>query len=79
MSTCPIECVNIVCNPSWLEKHESFVLTIVGLAGTGIGVLLSYCLNSRCKNIKAGCISCDRDVLPPDNLVGDVEATSNTA
>ena len=79
MSTCPIECVNIVCNPSWLEKHESFVLTIVGLAGTGIGVLLSYFLNSRCKNIKTCCISCDRDVLPPDNLVGDVETTSSTA
>jgi hypothetical protein len=53
---CPLHCINAGCpQPSFLEEHETFILTIISLAGTGIGVLLAYCLKSRCKKIKFCC------------------------
>ena len=76
MVECPIECVDrdLICQspPDWLEKHASFTLTLVGLVGGGLGVLLTYFLKSRCKNISLGwnCLSCEREVpeLKPDEL-----------
>ena len=43
---CPLECIEAACQEDWLETHETFVITIVGLLGGGIGVLLSYFLKS---------------------------------
>tara|TARA_R100001086_G_C11618856_1_gene198204 strand:- start:115 stop:339 length:225 start_codon:yes stop_codon:yes gene_type:complete len=63
-SDCPVHCVNVACTqPDWLETHESFVITMAGLIGTGLGVLLSYFLKSRCEVIRIGCIYCKRKVL----------------
>ena len=40
---CPLHCVNIACKqPSFLEQHETFILTIIGIGGSGLGVLLAY-------------------------------------
>ena len=63
---CSPECVNIACNcnhPDWLEKHNSFVLTLCGLVGTATGVVLTYFLKSRCEEIRCFCIYCKRKVL----------------
>lgn len=62
---CPIECVKSGCEspPDWLEKHNGFVLTLVASISAGLGIVLSYFLKSRCKNIKTPCCSCDREVL----------------
>ena len=60
---CPIECMQNLNPPDWLEKHNAFVLTLVGILGGGLGVLLSYFLNSRCKKIDICCAKCERDVL----------------
>jgi len=61
---CPVHCVNVACKePDWLETHESFVITMAGLLGTGLGVLLSYFLKSRCEVIRIGCIYCKRKVV----------------
>jgi hypothetical protein len=62
--TCPLECVNQGCpEPDWLEKHNGFLITLIGAVSAALGVLFSYCLKSRCKNIKTPCVSCDRDVI----------------
>ena len=69
---CPLQCVNLACkDPSFLEKHETFVLTLIGLCGSAFGVLFAYFLQSRCKKIKLCCgfMSCDR-VPPPDSEIG---------
>ena len=66
MELCSIECVNIGCpQPTFLEKNQTFLLTIIGLGGSAFGVLTAYFLKSRCKKIKIfwGCLSCDRTVL----------------
>ena len=63
MTTCPIECLQNLDPPDWLEKHHGFVLTLVGCLSGGFGLLLSYFLKSRCSKIKVGCISCDRDPI----------------
>ena len=66
---CPVHCVNLSCkDPSFLEKHETFVITIIGIGGSALGILLSYFLKSRCKKIKVCCglFSCDR--VPPVDL-----------
>ena len=61
---CPIDCVRIACpDPDWLEKHEGFVITIVGLIGGACGVLLTYFLKSRCKKISCWGLSCDREPI----------------
>tara|TARA_R110002126_G_scaffold111789_1_gene249727 strand:+ start:232 stop:459 length:228 start_codon:yes stop_codon:yes gene_type:complete len=61
MEDCPISCVNVGCTPpDFLEKHESFVLTVIAFISTGFGMLLNYFLRSRCTFIKFGCVSCKR-------------------
>lgn len=61
---CPIECVNIGCpQPSFLQQHETFLLTLIASLSGCIGIMFSYFLKSRCKKIEFCCLKCDRDVL----------------
>ena len=63
-TVCPIQCVKSGCSePDWLEKHNSFVLSLFATISAALGILLTYFLKSRCKSIKTPCISCDRDVI----------------
>ena len=71
---CPIECVKD--EADFLQKHSTFVLTtigsvsalLVGSISALLGVIMSYCLKSRCTNIKTPCLSCDRVPLNPDDI-----------
>ena len=64
MDNCPIHCVNIGCPAeSFLERHESFILTIVASMSAGLGLLLTYFLKSRCKRTTFCCIQCDREPI----------------
>jgi len=75
---CPIECAKMACPDSdWLEKHNAFLLTLIGGLGAGIGVLLSYFLKSRCSHIKFCCVDCDREVI--DLRASDTEVTSTSS
>jgi len=66
---CPIECMKTLNPPDFLEKHNSFVLTLVGLLGGGAGVLLSYFLKSRCTKIHCCGFGCDRvPIADPSQL-----------
>lgn len=79
---CSIECVNLACkDPSFLEKHETFVLTIIGLGGSAVGVMLAYFLKSRCKKIKVcfGLLSCDRVPIELPVETADVTVESSNA
>tara|TARA_E500000318_G_scaffold25856_1_gene25730 strand:+ start:41 stop:298 length:258 start_codon:yes stop_codon:yes gene_type:complete len=61
---CPLDCVRVGCpEPDWLEKHNGFLITLIGALSASMGVFFAYCLKSRCKNIKTPCVSCDRDVV----------------
>ena len=57
---------------SFIQENESFILTLIGILGGGLGVLLSYFLKSRCTRIKLGCIRCEREPLSvieiPENV-----------
>jgi hypothetical protein len=67
---CPLHCINVACKEdSFLEKNQTFLLTIIGLGGSAIGILLTYFLKSRCSKIKLlwGCLSCDR--VPPITVI----------
>lgn len=59
MIVCPIECIE----QDFLEKHSGFVITITGVISGFLGMLLSFFLKSRCKEISCWCIKCKRDVL----------------
>jgi hypothetical protein len=61
---CPLECVR---EDDWLEKHSAFLITLIGSISAVLGVVFTYCIKSRCKNIKTCCISCDRDVIEIKN------------
>ena len=61
---CPIECMSrdLICEspPDFLTKHGTFFLTLIGALGGGIGILLTYCLKSRCTKIKFCGLGCTR-------------------
>ena len=62
---CPFECINSGCvTPDFLERHGSWVLTvIVGVTGC-LGMVLTYFLKSRCSRIYCCCgVKCFRDVI----------------
>ena len=46
-----------------MEISESTLLTLVGLIGGGLSTLLVFFLKSRCRTVKCGCLSCERDVV----------------
>lgn len=60
----------IIIEPDWLEKHGTFILTLLGLLGGGASGLIMYFLKSRCSNIKLcwGAVSCIREPLPADMI-----------
>ena len=61
---CPIDCVNVGCDePDFLEKHSTFLITLIGSISACLGVVFTYFLKSRCKVIKTPCFTCDRDVI----------------
>ena len=61
------------------ELTPSFIITITGMVGAGLGLLLVTCLKSRCSNVSfcCGLIDCTRVVIPPSEL-GFVQATGST-
>ena len=61
MTECPIDCLRVACpEDTWLQSHESFVLTLTASLSALLGMILSYCLKSRCTKIKFCGFSCDR-------------------
>jgi len=73
---CPVHCISIGCpTPSFLENNQAFLLTVIGIGGSGLTVLLSYCIKSRCQKIKLCCglLSCDRVINDQPVTTLDVE------
>ena len=74
MIECPIECVRAACpDPDWLEKHETFTLTMTATVSAAITALLSYFLKSRCTKIKCFGLSCTRQPLDTLQFVSEPE------
>ena len=77
MIECPIECVRAACpDPDWLEKHETFTLTMTATLSAAITALLSYFLKSRCTKIKCFGLSCTRQPLDIDKYVSEPEVVN---
>lgn len=68
---CPISCVKSGCDdaPDFIAKHGAWLLTVVASLSAALSICFTYFLKSRCSKIKVCCISCDRDVLPPDGSI----------
>ena len=66
---CPISCVKSGCDsPDFVEKHGAWLLTIFGGVGGLFSICFAFFLKSRCSKIKFGCLQCDRDVIPADQI-----------
>jgi len=61
-----------------LPVTESFLLTITGGGFGFLGAFLVCLLKSRCTTIRCCCISCDRDVLPPNMVENAIENNIET-
>ena len=63
--TCPISCVKSGCDdpPDFLQKHNAFVLTMVGILSGALGYMLTYMLKSRCTKIQCCGLNCERKPL----------------
>ena len=73
---CPVQCVRAACpDPDFIEKNGTWLLTVIaGISGC-IGMVLTYFLKSRCKQIACCGIGCVRD---PVSLKADsIEITSS--
>jgi len=46
-----------------LGINATFIITMTGMIGTGLAVLLTYFLKSRCSKIKCCCLECERDTI----------------
>ena len=69
MTNCPLECLDpVICGPEpdFLDKHSTFILTLVGAVSACAGLTFTYFLKSRCNKIRLGCIECDRKVIELD-------------
>ena len=79
---CPIECISrgLICDsaPDFLDKHSSFVITIIGVVTGSVGVVLTYFLKSRCTEIKCFGMFCKRKPLETDIETISVESVSAT-
>lgn len=72
--SCPLECLE---RDSWLEKNQTFIMTCIGSVSALVGLLLSYCLKSRCHTIKCGnCIECDRTPIELNNAQIEIQTNS---
>jgi len=69
MTSCPIECIE----KTWLEKHESFVITLVGLVSGVLGLVFTYFLKSRCTKIHCCGVGCTRNPITLDASDVNVE------
>ncbi len=47
-----------------LPISESFILTAFGIITGFVGATLTFCLKSRCSEIRCCCVYCKRDVIP---------------
>ena len=62
--SCHPNCVKLGCDqPDWLEKHNAFLLSLIGVCSGVLGLCLSHILKSRCSKITCWGISCDREVV----------------
>ena len=64
MTVCPVDCLSF-CEESFIQKHETFILTLVASGSTLLGMIFSYLLKSRCSKISLCGLSCDR--VPPQD------------
>lgn len=51
-----------------LPISESFILTAFGIVTGFIGATLTFCLKSRCSEIRCCCVYCKRDVIPASEI-----------
>ena len=72
---CPIACVTAACpDDTFIQKHETFLLTVIGILSTALTAMLSYFLKSRCTKIKCFGVSCTRVPIPNVKVnVNDIE------
>lgn len=52
----------------FINTNSNFLLSTFGIIGMGIAGCLLFVLKSRCRTIKCGCIECERDVIPTEEL-----------
>ena len=69
---CPIECIDrsLICEspPDFLEKHSSFLITLIGIVSGSAGVILTYFLKSRCTEIRCWGMLCRRKPLESSDI-----------
>lgn len=60
---------------NFVEENSNFLLSTFGMVGLCLSGLFLFILKSRCKTFKCGCIECQRDVIPVEDL-NDITLTN---
>ena len=73
---CPLQCVSQDCPmPGFMEKNSAWLLTVIAGCTGCVGMVLTYFLKSRCKQIGCCGVHCIRDVV--DLRPASIEITSS--
>ena len=73
---CPMECVRLGCpNPDFLERNGTWLLTVLASFGGCVGMMFTYFLKSRCRQVNCWGVSCVREVVALEP--SSVEITSS--
>ena len=51
-----------------MPVSESFLLTAFGIITGFVGATLTFCLKSRCSEIRCCCLYCKREVIPASEI-----------
>ncbi len=49
---------------TWIQKHESFVISMLASGSAILGIVLAYCIKSRCTRIKFCGVEIERTPIP---------------
>ena len=53
----------------FLQNNSSFLMYCLTMIGACGSATLVYMLKSRCTSVRCGCVACEREPLPPENVV----------
>lgn len=74
---CPLECVRSGCpEPDFLERNGAWMLTVIAGFSGCVGMVLTYFLKSRCKEITCCGLHCVRDLVELKPTTADVSSSN---
>ena len=75
---CPLACVRTGCpEPDFLERNGALLLTVIAGFSGCVGMVLTYFLKSRCKQISCWGVECIREPIDVTATKADLRSSES--